>query len=449
MRRALTHFTLLLQLLLALVNVRAFAATVPQGDAKTFLTSSVSDTRPYVGEEVLLTYTLYFRETAPKISDEVTPSLRGLWAKEAKPERYIKSTPATFRGQSYRCAVIKRFRLVPVQAGTLTVSGYSMNCAVPSGKPAAGGAEPPDIIAQITAPPVTIEAKPLPGTPPPGFSGAVGSFSLELLADKQNVHAGDPLTLKIRVYGTGSLLTLTLPPLKLPDSFRPGTSEVTNALQSESAVSSGSTTSTIVVWPQSPGNFAIEPVRMVVFDLEAGTFHTLESKPLSVIVGPATGNAGAGPKPVNGPVPPVAPGPEKNNAAGTPFSFIAVIAAVVLAAAVVIFFLKKRPSSVSGETVSEVPSQTGDSPQAIKKLVFELVEKAGINGAAGLTRNQLKAELQNKTEITEEQLDELTGLLDTIDRILFTSSATREGGLPGDSGEKIERLRKALKTRNA
>ncbi len=449
MRRALSHFISLAQLTLVLLHVSAFATTGAQGDAKPFLTSSVSDNHPYVGEEVLLTYTLYFRDAAPKISDEVTPSLRGLWAKEAKPERYIKSTPAMFRGQSYRCAVIKRFRLVPVQAGSLPVGGYSMNCTVPSGKPDAIGAEPPDITVQIAAPPVTIEARPLPGTPPPGYSGAVGSFSLELLADKQSVHAGEPLTLKIRVSGTGSLLTLTLPSLKLPDSFRPGTAEITNTLQSESAVSSGSTTSTNVVWPQSPGTFTIAPLRMVVFDLEAGMFRTLESKPFSVIVGPATGNAVAGPKPVNSPVPTVSPGQEKNKAAGTPFGFLAVIAAVVLAAAAVIFFLKKRPSPVSGETVAEVPSQAGSSPQEMKKLVFELLEKAGVNGAAGLTRNQLKAELQNKTEITAEQLDELTGLLDTIDRILFTSSATREGGLPCDSGEKIERIRKALKTRNA
>ena len=61
---------------------------------KPFLASSINNSHPFVGQEVLLTYRLYFQDTAPKISYEVTPSLQGLWAKETGSERFIKSIPA-------------------------------------------------------------------------------------------------------------------------------------------------------------------------------------------------------------------------------------------------------------------------------------------------------------------------------------------------------------------
>lgn len=444
MKRALHQFHLLFQLVLALLYAPVSAANMPQGQEQPFLTSTLSSNRPYVGEEVLLTYTLYFRDTAPRISDEVTPSLRGLWAKEAKPERFIRSIPVTYRGEPRRCAVIKRFRLVPLQAGKITVIGYSMNCAVPAGKPSVGGTEPPDIITGITAPPVTLDARPLPGTLPRGYSGAVGTFSLELFADRKKVHAGEPISLNTRVSGKGSLLTLAMPGLQLPESFRRGTSETKSSLQSESAVSSGSTTSTTVVWPQTPGNFTIPPLRMHMFDPQSGKFRSVESSPLTLNVDQPLNSARALPKSEDKtPAPETSPQDEQKPFR-IPFIFFAALAGLLLAVTAILLAVKKRQPPLQEASQPEAPAETGNSPQEVKKLIFSLIEQAGVNGAAGLTRNQLKIELQKKTEISLDQFAELTTFLDMIDRILFTSAAGKEVLLPPDSADTVERLRRIV-----
>lgn len=444
MQRARNQFRLLFQLLLVLLCFPVSAAIKPQGHAEPFLTSTLSGSRPYVGEEVMLTYTLYFRDTAPRISEEVTPTLQGLWAKEAKPERFIRSTPATFSGEQYRCAVIKRFRLVPVKAGKITVTGYSMNCAVPAGKATAGGTEPPDIITGITAPPVTLDARPLPGPPPRGYTGAVGTFSIELLADKQKVRAGEPITLNARVSGKGSLLTLAIPALQLPESFRRGTSEIVSSLQSESAVSSGSTTSTTVVWPQTPGKFMIPPLRMDVFDPQTGKFRSVGSAALTLNVDQPQNIAGAPEK--SGNKAPETTLPDEKRLFRIPFIFIAAIAGLLFAGALIFLAAKKRHSPHPSANQAEAFVETGNSPQEIKKLIFDLIEKAGIKGSAGLTRNQLKEALQKKTDIPADFIPELTGLLDTIDRILFTSSTGKEAPLPEDSAERLRQILKVLST---
>jgi hypothetical protein len=442
MQRAHVHFILLFQLLPALLYFPVYAAIQPQLEAKPFLTSTLSNNRPYVGEEVMLTYTLYFSDTAPRISNEVTPSLRGLWAKEAKPERFIKSTPATFKGMPYRSAVIKRFRLVPLQSGAITVSGYSMNCAVPAGKPVSGGGEPPDITSGITAPAVTLNTKSLPGTIPRGFSGAVGTFKLELLADKQKLRAGEPLAVTVKLSGTGSLLSLTLPVLKLPESFRSGTSELTSSLQSESAVSSGSTTSRTIVWPQSPGTFTIPALRMDVFDLQAGKFRSIESRALSVNITPPPGNALSAVKPENSSPAMERSLPDDKKPLNAPFTFFAALAILLTAGAALFLARKKRQDTTVLQP--EKRPETWDSPQEVKKFIFDLLEKAGIKGPAGLTRTQLKTELRKIKELSPEQLAELTGLLDTIDRVVFTAAAGKEGELPEDTAGRVERLQNVL-----
>ena len=73
---------------------------------KPFLGSSISSTSPFVGQEILLTYTLYFRNAAPKISSETNPSLQGLWAKESVPDRFIKSIPTIIQGEHFRSCLL-------------------------------------------------------------------------------------------------------------------------------------------------------------------------------------------------------------------------------------------------------------------------------------------------------------------------------------------------------
>ena len=207
-------------LIMAVLCAPAIARASRLQENRPFLASSINNNHPFAGQEVLLTYKLYFRDVAPKISNEVNPSLQGLWAKEAGAERFIKSIPTTVRGEHFRSAVVKQFKLVPIQTGTITVSGYSMLCTLPQENSAPDRKEPTDHSFRITAPAITISARALPEPVPEKHSGAVGIFSLNLIPNREKLKIGESLSLKLILTGTGSLLTLELPGIQLPESFR-------------------------------------------------------------------------------------------------------------------------------------------------------------------------------------------------------------------------------------
>lgn len=58
---------------------------------------------------------------------------------------------------------------------------------------------------------VTFDVKPLPPNAPPGFSGAIGNFTMTVDAKPKNVQAGDPITVTATISGRGNFDRMTGP----------------------------------------------------------------------------------------------------------------------------------------------------------------------------------------------------------------------------------------------
>ncbi len=429
-------------LLMALLCAPAIAgASTLQGN-KPFLASSINNNRPFTGQEILLTYTLYFRDIAPKISNEVSPSFQGFWARESGSERFIKSLPATIQGENFRSAVVKQFKLVPIQSGKITVSGYSMLCTLPQNDIGTDGKEPPDSSVRITAPAMTISARALPLPVPKPYSGAVGSFSLSLMADKEMLNVGEPLSLKLTLTGKGSLLTLELPDVQLPESFRQNPPERATNLVKKSGTTSGSITLTTLAWAQSEGDFQIPPVTLVVFNPDTQQFSTLHSKSLAIQVHAATRKAAGGgeEKSLNTPS-------EKKVSATTLFSSIAIAILLLVSSALIALSRKKQPTDVKKivpkGAVSHSP-ETGTSAKNMKQQLLALLAETGIKSPGGMTRIELQDALQ-EINLPDETRSELPEVLDSLDKILYSHSEEKERRIPEWMKAKVNALLHALK----
>ncbi len=406
-------------------------AQVNRGN-KIFLASSINNSLPYIGQEILLTYTLFFKDAAPKISNETAPMLRGIWAKETVPERYIQSKETLIQGEPFRYAVVKQFRLVPLQSGKITVSGYSIVCNLPH-EQGNGGQETTDTRIRITAPDVVVSPLALPEPVPEGFSGAVGTFQLELSADKLNVKAGEPLSLKILLTGTGSLLTLKLPDLHLPESFRQNPPEITTALQANSLPTKGSITTIITAWPQSKGVYQIPALRTVAFNPETREFTTLFSKPLSITVTqtPQT-------KTITSRILPLS-AVTKQNANLSLLLLVTTIALLFLMTRAVTILAKRKKMSTGN-----VQTDSDTSPANLKQLLFISLEKTGIKSPGGLTRMELKNAMQ-ETGLPDDVQSALPAVLDSLDRILYSPTEIKENRTPDSITTKVNTLLQALR----
>jgi hypothetical protein len=442
MAKGLARYRLFLMLVIAAVHCTPiFAGTSEIQENKPFLASSISNTHPFVGQEVLLTYKLYFRDAAPKISYELTPSFQGLWAREAGSERFIKSIQTTIQGKQFRSAIVKQFRLVPVQSGRITISGYSMLCTLPQESVPNNGKERPDTRLRLTAPAIAISAQALPEPVPEKLSGAVGIFSIDLLADKQKLRIGESLSLKLILTGTGSLLTLELPTLKLPESFRYNPPERTTTLTKESETSSGAITSTILAWPQSEGDFQIPAATLVVFNPDTKQFSIIQSKPLSITVAPAVQStrASSGEH--------IDTSTEKQSSENLFFPTVAIALLLLMSGAAIVLVRKKRLTDTTKtgiESTAEHPPESRTSAKTMQQQLFSLLEEAGIKSPGGMTRKELQTALQ-KIKIPDETRSELPAVLDSLDKILYSSTEEQESRIPDWVAIKVNELQDSLK----
>ncbi len=139
----------------------------------------------------------------------------------------------------------------------------------------------------------TVQVLPLPGeNVPPGFNGAVGSFTMTASAGPTNLTAGDPITLHVRISGRGALDSLALPDQSGWRDFKtyPPTTKVETT---DNLGLQGTKTFEQVVVPQSPDIQALPAVSFSFFDPEQKSYRTLTQPAVALVVRPA----GAAPAP--------------------------------------------------------------------------------------------------------------------------------------------------------
>ncbi|NTW55362.1 MAG: protein BatD [Chlorobaculum sp.] len=441
MLRRLRHYLLPLLLLLSASNAQAANAGNTSG-GKLFIESSLDNGKPWVGQEVRLTYTLFFSGTAPQIEDKGQPEHPGLWVREIAPENYIDSAPVSKNGVLVRKAVIKQLRLVPMQSGMLSVANYRLRCLVPQSGAASLDSRN-DVESIVTAPTATLQARALPKPAPADFNGAVGHFTLAVSPESSTAHTGEPLILSVTIIGKGNLDTPPPLTVMLPEGIQRDASATSPAAPSQKgAISSISTK--ITVTASKEGAFRFVPIKLTVFDPETGRYETVASHAIAikVIAGQA---AMAAPPPHSI----VAPPREEVEQAGALVNTIIVIMAVAVLAVIFglhIRYMKRhqRPATTQNnpETVkaskpaappapAPQPSTRKKTPASMRNELFEAIKKIGIRNPSGLTLKELSKELEEKM-VKAQTVAAITELLSGIDHALYA---------PGDvSAEKLESM---------
>jgi len=146
---------------------------------------------------------------------------------------------------------------------------------------------------EIREVPFTMDAVPLEVLPlpeegrPSDFSGAVGQWDLEVTAKPTQVAVGDPITLTIKISGTGNLHRVSAPKLAGLDEFKtydPTTKTTPNELNT-----AGERIIQQVLVPKSAGVKQLPVVRLSYFDPIAKQYKTASHPPIPIVVQPGAG----------------------------------------------------------------------------------------------------------------------------------------------------------------
>ena len=267
------------------------SATPPLGYAEkmAFLWIALPKTNLYINEPVVAELRIYLRSDVHRYGDlQLAPDGNGLtFSKIAQGQQYQRRV-----GDASFTVVPLSMAITPVKTGTVSLNPINgsilLNGRDPMdiggffGPPARPQQEP------LTTERIDLQVSPLPEQQvPPGFNGAVGSYTMTVNAGPTNLVAGDPITLRIQITGHGALYTLSLPDQTGWDNFKtyPPTSKLT---ASDPLGIEGSKTFEEIVTPQNSDIRTLPPIKFSFFDPEQKQYRTLTQPALPLLVRAAT-----------------------------------------------------------------------------------------------------------------------------------------------------------------
>lgn len=197
----------------------------PEANARknVFLKLELSNSNPYVGEQVIATYKLYFSQEVRSPELIKNPSFTGFWHEDYDLGENYPIQQVQKEGRLFKVATLKKLVLIPQRSGTLTLEAMDLEVpvAIPTHQRDFFGRIQSRLVNVICSSGVrelNVKQLPLEGKPV-DFSGAIGDFEFTTRLDRDSIQTNESATLSMRISGTGNLRMIDLPEIRIPNDL--------------------------------------------------------------------------------------------------------------------------------------------------------------------------------------------------------------------------------------
>ena len=233
-------------------------------------------------------FKLYSR-VALSVVDQTLPSFEGFWTQDIEiPSADQTRTQEAVDGIIYNVYTLQKKILIPQQTGTLTIEPAEMVVDIQQRVRSQsifddffGSVQ--NVRTKVNSKKININVTELP-SPPDGYSGAVGQFTLNSSIDKENINANEAITIKVQINGTGNLKHINPFEFNFPPDFEVYDPKTSYNYKATDAGISGSTSFEQVIIPRFAGDFTIPAQKFVFFHPASKTYKTLYTKQFDIHV---------------------------------------------------------------------------------------------------------------------------------------------------------------------
>ncbi|MGB2698475.1 MAG: BatD family protein, partial [Candidatus Zixiibacteriota bacterium] len=261
-----------------------------------FVRTTVDKTKAYVNQQLTLTFRFYQGVRLFSNPEYSPPTLTGFWVEDLPPQKQYYQT---INGRQYFVTEVKT-ALFPTAAGKQTIGEASLKCKVEDLR-SFFDRDPFSILDKdwmdmfrqgkpqiLRSKPINIEVLPLPDEgKPEDFKGSVGDFRITSSVDKKKIEAGQPITLKMSISGTGNIKSVSEPVLPDLENFRVYSSGSSENISKQNYTLQGTKIYEQVLIPTKAGNYTIPPLSFSYFDLKTKEYKTLKTNPVVITSLPA------------------------------------------------------------------------------------------------------------------------------------------------------------------
>lgn len=251
-----------------------------------FMEAVVDNPTPFVNEQVTLTLKFYIAIQYYGSPELIEPTTTGFWTEVLgnKAPYYQK-----INGRNYK-VIERKYALFPTQTGKLDIGRAMIRLKVPSRNRRSddifstffGQGEDVSVRSQV----VTVDVQPLPTKgKPDNFTGTIGNFRIYANADKREVEANQPVSVTIKISGTGNIKSVAEPELAYDDNeFRVYRASSNENVSKVSNKIGGTKIFEEVFIPKRPGVVEIPAISYNYFDPEQKKYRTISTNPIKVNV---------------------------------------------------------------------------------------------------------------------------------------------------------------------
>ncbi|MFM2171128.1 MAG: hypothetical protein RI957_1357 [Verrucomicrobiota bacterium] len=241
-------------------------------------------TNPFVGEIIPIELKIYFPSNV-RIEEWGIPDFdrSGVTAWRFEPRPQLGN--AILLGANYQCASYPS-TMAASQAGKVSIGPAKIRLISVQNVLGQFGFEQNAIPLNLQANALELNAQPLPGNAPEGFTNAVGVFRLEARLEESELREGDPVHVDLLVNGRGNLDSMAAPELADPEGWK--LYEATRSeMGEERRFQQGSVVFKQFMRPTTRQTM-VPPFRLVYFDPEAASYKTINTSPIPLKILPST-----------------------------------------------------------------------------------------------------------------------------------------------------------------
>ena len=260
-----------------------------------FIKVSANKRKVYEQEPILLTYKVYTLVDLTQLEGKM-PELTGFHTQEIPLPQQKSFHIERVNGKPYRTVTWSQYVMYPQMTGKMEIPSISFKGIVVQQNRSVdpfeaffnGGSGYVEVKRNIVAPSIKIDVLPLPHKPA-NFSGGVGKFNISAQLNKNELKAGDPLSLRIVVGGIGNLKLIKQPVVNFPKDWDKYDPKVTDKTKLTSNGLEGNMIYDILAVPRNQGHYTIPPVELTYYDTSLNQYKTIKTQSFEIEVAKGDG----------------------------------------------------------------------------------------------------------------------------------------------------------------